>query len=103
MWGLWWTKLNWGRFSASTSVSPANSHSTGCSTFIICHPEAGTIEQLVADVPSGLVSPQPKKLKKKILSADVSDGHFVIILLLYCLEKLIISLMQLDKSITESE
>jgi hypothetical protein len=27
MWDLWWTKWHWGRFSASTSVSPANSHS----------------------------------------------------------------------------
>jgi hypothetical protein len=24
MWGLWWTKRHWGRFSPSTSVSPAN-------------------------------------------------------------------------------
>jgi hypothetical protein len=28
-------KVTLGRFSPSTSVSPANSHSTGCSTFII--------------------------------------------------------------------
>jgi hypothetical protein len=34
MWNLWWTKWNWGRFSPSTSVSPANPHSTKCSTFI---------------------------------------------------------------------
>jgi hypothetical protein len=27
-WGLWWTKWRWGRFSPSTSVSPANIHST---------------------------------------------------------------------------
>jgi hypothetical protein len=31
MWDLW----HWGRFFPSTSVSPGNSHSTGCSTFII--------------------------------------------------------------------
>jgi hypothetical protein len=35
MWDLWWTKLNWGRFSPSTSVSPANSHFTDFSTLII--------------------------------------------------------------------
>jgi hypothetical protein len=35
MWDLWWTKWHWGRFSPSTSVSPANFHSTDCSTFII--------------------------------------------------------------------
>jgi hypothetical protein len=34
MWGLWWTKRHWGRFSPSTSVSPAN-HSTDFSIIII--------------------------------------------------------------------
>jgi hypothetical protein len=35
MWGLWWTKWHWGRFSPNTSVSPASFHPTDCSTFII--------------------------------------------------------------------
>jgi hypothetical protein len=35
MWGLWWTKWHWGRFSQSTSVSPANLHSTNFSIIII--------------------------------------------------------------------
>jgi hypothetical protein len=35
MWGLWWTKRYWGRFSPSTSVSPANLHSTNFSIIII--------------------------------------------------------------------
>jgi hypothetical protein len=35
MWDLWWTKWHWGRFSPSTSVSPASLHSTNCSTIII--------------------------------------------------------------------
>jgi hypothetical protein len=39
MWDLWWTKWNWGRFSPSTLVSPANSHSAYYSTLIINHPE----------------------------------------------------------------
>jgi hypothetical protein len=34
MWGLWWTKRHWGRFSPSTSVSPAN-HFTDFSIIII--------------------------------------------------------------------
>jgi hypothetical protein len=34
MWGLWWTKRHWGRFSPSTSVSPANHHSTNFSIII---------------------------------------------------------------------
>jgi hypothetical protein len=32
--GVWWTKRHWGRFSPSTSVSPAN-HSTNFSIIII--------------------------------------------------------------------
>jgi hypothetical protein len=34
MWDLWWTNWYGGRFSPSTSVFPANSHSTNCSIFI---------------------------------------------------------------------
>jgi hypothetical protein len=34
-WDLWWTKWCWGRFSPSTSVSPANLHSTKFSIIII--------------------------------------------------------------------
>jgi hypothetical protein len=35
MWGLWWTKRHWGRFSPSTSASLANHHSTNFSIIII--------------------------------------------------------------------
>jgi hypothetical protein len=35
MWGLWWTKRHWGRFSPSIWVSPANHHSTNFSIIII--------------------------------------------------------------------
>jgi hypothetical protein len=54
MWDLWWTKWHWCRFSLSTSVFPASSHPTDCSTFIII-------------VPSGLslIPPQETKKKKK--------------------------------------
>jgi hypothetical protein len=34
MWGLWWTKRHWGKFSPSISVSLAN-HSTNFSIIII--------------------------------------------------------------------
>jgi hypothetical protein len=37
MWDMWWTKCRWGRFSPSTSVSPANLHSTNCSTINLIH------------------------------------------------------------------
>jgi hypothetical protein len=52
LWDLWWTKWQWGRFSASTSVFPPNSHSTKFS--VLLSSGADTICQLVADVPSGL-------------------------------------------------
>jgi hypothetical protein len=42
MWDLWWTNWRWGRFSPSTSVSPANLHSTNFPTITITityHPE----------------------------------------------------------------
>jgi hypothetical protein len=55
-------KVALGRFSPITSVSPANSHSTDCSTFITYHPG---LVQLVADVPSGLILTPPKETKKK--------------------------------------
>jgi hypothetical protein len=29
MWGLWWTKWHWDRFSSELSVSPCQFHSTG--------------------------------------------------------------------------
>jgi hypothetical protein len=35
MWGLWWTKRHWGRFSPTTSISPANHHSTNFSIIVI--------------------------------------------------------------------
>jgi hypothetical protein len=37
MWDLWWTKWRWGRFSPSTSVSPANVYSTNCSTITLIY------------------------------------------------------------------
>jgi hypothetical protein len=37
MWDLWWTKWHLNRFSPSTSVSPANLHSTNCFTITIVY------------------------------------------------------------------
>jgi hypothetical protein len=37
MWDLWWTNWRSGNFSPTTSVSPADSHSTDCSTLIIIY------------------------------------------------------------------
>jgi hypothetical protein len=42
-WGLWWTKWRWGKFSPSTSVSPANIHATKIS--ILTLTRAGTVGQ----------------------------------------------------------
>jgi hypothetical protein len=72
MWDLWWTKLHWGMFSPSTSVSPANSHSTEPLHIHHHHhhhhhlsSRAGTIGQLVADVRSGLSLTPPQETKRK--------------------------------------
>jgi hypothetical protein len=54
-------RVHWSRFSPSTSVSPANCHSTDYSTFIIII--IIIIIQLVADVPSGLRLTPPQKTK----------------------------------------
>jgi hypothetical protein len=37
MWDLWWTKWRWGRFSPSTTGSPANLHTTNFSTITITY------------------------------------------------------------------
>jgi hypothetical protein len=50
MWGLWWTKWHWGRFSKSTSISPVN-HSTNFSIIIITR--GWYNRPLVAAVPTG--------------------------------------------------
>jgi hypothetical protein len=50
---LWWTKWYWGRFSPSTSVPPANSLITPTTAHHLSS-GAGTIGQIVTDVPSGL-------------------------------------------------
>jgi hypothetical protein len=44
MWDLWWIKWHWGRFSPSTSVSPANLHYTNCSTITIIY-RVGLVQQ----------------------------------------------------------
>jgi hypothetical protein len=64
-WDLWWTKWHWGRFSSSTSVSPSNSHSTDCSTFIIIyHPGLVQYTNKWRTYQVDSASPRPKKQKK---------------------------------------
>jgi hypothetical protein len=75
MWDLWWTKWHWGRFSPSTSVSPANSHSSDCSTLTIIY-HLGLVQQakLVADVPSGHSLTPPQEIKKKLIHKQLSSS-----------------------------
>jgi hypothetical protein len=63
-------KVALGQFSPSTSVSPANSHSTSCSILIIYM--GCSIGQLVANVPCGLsfTTPQEKRGGKKRLTPN---------------------------------
>jgi hypothetical protein len=66
MWDLWWIKWHWGRFYPSTLVSPANSHSTDCSTLIY---RSGLV-QYASYWPTyqvGSVSTHPQETKKKVL------------------------------------
>jgi hypothetical protein len=64
MWDLWSTKWHWGRFPQSISVSPANSHSTDCSTLIIYH--LGLVQYASGRrIKWTQVSPYRKKLKKQ--------------------------------------
>jgi hypothetical protein len=44
MWDLWWTKWHWGKFFPSTSVFPANLHSTNFSTIAVTY-YPGLIQQ----------------------------------------------------------
>jgi hypothetical protein len=62
-----------GQFSPGSSVSPANFHSTDCSIFIIYHPGAGIVGQLLADVQSGLRVASPQEAKKKKLKTGLCD------------------------------
>jgi hypothetical protein len=63
-WDLWWTKWRWGRFSPSTSVSPANLYSTNCFTITLIYHLGLYNRPEVAAVP-GDVSPTP--LKKNVM------------------------------------
>jgi hypothetical protein len=65
MWDLWLSTWHWGRFSPSTSVSPANSHSTDYSTLIIYHLGLAYAKYWPKyQVHS--VLPHPEKLKTKV-------------------------------------
>jgi hypothetical protein len=70
MWDFWWTKWHWGRFSPSTSVSPANSHSTDCPTLI--YRPGPDNRPVSADVPSGLSRTPPQETKLAHYNTQVS-------------------------------
>jgi hypothetical protein len=67
MWDLWLTKWHWGRISSSTSVSPANPHSTNCSIIIDIFIRGWYNRPTVADVPSGLSLTPPRETKLNYL------------------------------------
>jgi hypothetical protein len=58
--GLWWTKWRWGRFSPSTSVSPANLYSPNFSTITITYHQG-----LVQSASSGRSTQSPTVQIKK--------------------------------------
>jgi hypothetical protein len=66
MWDLWWTKLHWDWFSPNTTVSPCQfSFHRLLYTHHHLSSGAGTIDQFVADVPSGLSLTPPQETKKE--------------------------------------
>jgi hypothetical protein len=71
MWDWWWTKWHWGRFSPSTSVSLANSFSAVFHTHHHLSSGAGTIGQIVADVPSGLSFAPPQETRNTLHSYNL--------------------------------
>jgi hypothetical protein len=71
MWGLWWTKRNWGRFSPSTSVFPAN-HTTKFSTIIITR---GWHNRSISGRSAEWIQ-LDSQLKKKISESVIYDGCF---------------------------
>jgi hypothetical protein len=76
MWDLWWTKLHWGRFSPSTSVYPANAAPHSSSSTSSSSSGAGTIDQLVADVPNELILTllKSEKIKLPIINENRIEG-----------------------------
>jgi hypothetical protein len=76
MWDLWWTKWRWGRFSPSTSVSPANLHSTNFSTITLTyHPG------LVQYASSGRSTQSPTaQIKKKLQIKNVTKVLAVVVM-----------------------
>jgi hypothetical protein len=71
MWDLWWTKWHWGRFFSKYFGFPCQ-----FSFHRLLHHHhhlssgAGTIGELVADVPSGLGLIPVQEIKKKITRGE---------------------------------
>jgi hypothetical protein len=83
-WDLWWTKWRWGRFSPSTSVSPATLHSTNCSTITLINHLGLYNRPEVAAVP-GDVSPTPwKKKTPGIFTSRKSPSHLGLVWVCVC-------------------
>jgi hypothetical protein len=73
MWDLWWTKWRWGRFSPSTSVSPAQfSFHKLLHTHYHLPSGAGTKSQIVADVSTGLSLTPPQETIPQFLPSPRS-------------------------------
>jgi hypothetical protein len=98
MWDLRCTKWRWDRFSQSNSVSPATSY---LRLLHIHHlsSEAGTIGQLVADVPSGL-SLTPLQETEKTTRIAL---HVLLLLLLLLLLSQLCRLWVLRRNESEEE
>jgi hypothetical protein len=77
---LWWTKWRWSRFSPSTSVSPANYHSTNYSTITIIYHHLGLVKQASSCRNTEWNQSHSTKSNKRIKSllsvpAEIQTGH----------------------------
>jgi hypothetical protein len=84
MWDLWSTKWRWGRFSPSTSISPANLRSTNCSTITILYYPGLVHRPVVSAVTSGLSLTPLRTIKNnkirneyQVSSWEVKGGRHV--------------------------
>jgi hypothetical protein len=81
MWDLWWAEWHSGRFSPSTSVVPANHHTTDCSTHFNYYPG---LEQQAKYWPTYQVDlvpyhPQGKRRNTNLMFGDGNILYFGLI------------------------
>jgi hypothetical protein len=73
MWGLWWTKRHLGRFSPSTSVSPANYTNFSITIITRGWPNMLLVAAVPSEANSTLRSPSTIPILKKLRKQRIRD------------------------------